>query len=138
MDTSSSSIQFDGELIGRYDVNGPRYTSYPTAVQFQPAFTSQQYQHAAAASNRHGAPLSIYIHIPFCTSPCFYCGCSRIITRDHAKADTYLKHLFKEIELQSQLFDRTREVKQLHFGGGTPTFLSIDQFHSLMSKLGEH
>ena len=133
-----SSIQFDPGLIRRYDINGPRYTSYPTAVQFHPGFATDQYRVAAHASNASNGPLSIYVHVPFCASPCFYCGCNRVITRDHSKAAVYLKYLFKEIELQAELFDRTREVKQLHFGGGTPTFLSIEQFQSLMRKLGEH
>ncbi|HEX2585072.1 MAG TPA: oxygen-independent coproporphyrinogen III oxidase [Steroidobacteraceae bacterium] len=138
MDTSLPSIQFDPELISRYDINGPRYTSYPTAVQFHPNFAAEHYRNAATKSNTEGGPLSIYIHVPFCTSPCFYCGCSRIITRDHLKADAYLQHLYKEIELQSSLFDRLRQVRQLHFGGGTPTFLDTEQFQSLMNKLQKH
>jgi len=138
MDTPLPSIQFDAELISRYDINGPRYTSYPTAVQFHPNFNEQHYRAAAVISNQAGGPLSVYIHVPFCNSPCFYCGCSRIITRDHSRADTYLKRLFKEIELQATLFDRTRAVRQLHLGGGTPTFLAIEQFQSLMNKLSQH
>lgn len=138
MALSLSSIEFDSELIRRYDINGPRYTSYPTAVQFHPRFTADQYRIAAHASNASGDPLSIYVHIPFCASPCFYCGCNRVITRDHSKSEIYLKYLYKEIELQSSLFDHTREVNQLHFGGGTPTFLSVDQFSELMSKLHQH
>jgi len=138
MDTPLPPIQFDSELIGRYDINGPRYTSYPTAVQFRPNFTAEHYRHAAAVSNTEGGPLSIYIHVPFCTSPCFYCGCSRIITRDHSRAATYLNYLYKEIELQAPLFDGMRDVHQLHFGGGTPTFFNIEQFQGLMNKLDEH
>jgi oxygen-independent coproporphyrinogen-3 oxidase len=138
MDSTLPSIQFDSELITRYDINGPRYTSYPTAVQFHPRFTVEQYQAAVQTSNAHGGPLSIYIHVPFCASPCFYCGCNRLITRDHSKSATYLEYLFKEIELQAALFDRSRPVNQLHFGGGTPTFLSVDQFQLLMNKLEEH
>lgn len=138
MASALPTIEFDSELIQRYDINGPRYTSYPTAVQFHPRFTADQYRIAAHASNINGDPLSIYVHIPFCASPCFYCGCNRVITHDYSKSETYLKYLYQEIQLQAALFDRTREVKQLHFGGGTPTFLSIDQFSKLMNKLHQH
>ena len=143
MQHSNTSIVFDTELIQRYDINGPRYTSYPTAVQFltdsgHPRFTIDQYQTAATKSNLSGGPLSIYVHVPFCTSPCFYCGCNRVITRDRSNSDVYLTHLFREIELQATLFDNSRPVQQLHFGGGTPTFLSMDQFRQLMNKLHQH
>ncbi|MES1196258.1 MAG: oxygen-independent coproporphyrinogen III oxidase, partial [Steroidobacter sp.] len=138
MASALPTIEFDSELIRRYDINGPRYTSYPTAVQFHPRFTVDQYRAAAHVSNTSGDPLSIYVHVPFCASPCFYCGCNRVITRDHSKAVTYLQYLYREIELQAPLFDRTREVNQLHFGGGTPTFLSSQQFSELMSKLHQH
>jgi oxygen-independent coproporphyrinogen-3 oxidase len=116
--SAESGVLFDLELIRRYDRNGPRYTSYPTAVEFHPGCIAQQYQLAAQRSNQPtGRPLSIYVHIPFCTSPCFYCGCNKVITRDKANADLYLHYLFREMELQSPLFDRTRVVEQLHFGG---------------------
>jgi oxygen-independent coproporphyrinogen III oxidase len=134
--TTAHHICFDAELIQRYDHNGPRYTSYPTAVEFHPSCNAKSYRLAAARSNSPvGKPLSIYVHIPFCTSPCFYCGCNKIITRDHGKADTYLDYLFREMALQAALFEPSRVVEQLHLGGGTPTFLSLEQMQRLMTKL---
>lgn len=130
---------FDADLIRRYDRPGPRYTSYPTAVQFHPGFAIPEYVAAAKASNAGDArPLSIYVHVPFCASPCFYCGCNKVITRDHSKAGEYLERLYKEIELQGALYDKRRPVNQLHFGGGTPTFLSTWQIAELLEKLKWH
>ena len=131
------TVKFDPELLRRHDVNGPRYTSYPTAVQFTDAFGPAEYRAAALRSNDDPIPrpLSLYAHIPFCTSPCFYCACTRIITRDPLKAGLYLERLYREIELQAELFDRDRVVEQLHFGGGTPTFLSMDEMAGLMRHL---
>lgn len=131
------TVKFDADLLRRYDVNGPRYTSYPTAVQFTEQFGVPEYCNAAARSNDDPIPraLSLYVHVPFCTSPCFYCACTRIITRDPAKAQRYLDRLYREIELQAALFDRDRVVEQLHFGGGTPTFLEMDDMAELMRRL---
>jgi len=133
----STDVRFDAELIRRYDCNGPRYTSYPTAVQFH-AIGEAEYREAASASNRSGNALSLYVHVPFCESPCFYCGCNKIITRSPEKAETYLGYLGREISLQGALFDRRRVVEQLHFGGGTPTFLTPAQLGSLVDTLGRH
>src|SRR5688572_14222464 len=120
-----NAVLFDADLIRRCDCSGPRYTSYPTAVQFTNAVDEEAYRQVALASNIGTAvlPLSLYVHVPFCASPCFYCGCTRIITRSPDRAQAYLARLHREIELQSALFDRSRKVEQLHFGGGTPTFL---------------
>ncbi len=136
----SEKNAFDPELIKRYDKSGPRYTSYPTAVSFTDKFTVEDYKHHAAMSNDtpEPAPLSLYFHIPFCDTVCFYCACNKIATKDYSKADVYLDYLFREIEMQAQLFDSNRRVEQLHFGGGTPTFLSIEQMRALMAKIGEH
>src|SRR3569832_92859 len=124
---------FDPALVARYDVRGPRYTSYPTAPQFQRSFGETELRAAALASNGPGArPLSVYVHVPFCLSPCFYCGCTRIITRDRAKAGLYLDHLEREIAQTAPLFDRSRAVEQLHFGGGTPNFLGADEMQRLL------
>lgn len=132
-------VRFDAELVRRYDRHGPRYTSYPTAVEFHPGCGATQYQQAAARSNQPaGKPLSIYVHIPFCTSPCFYCGCNKVITRDTGRAEIYLHYLFHELALQASLFDRSRVVEQLHLGGGTPTFLSLEQMARLMAQLQRH
>ena len=132
--------QFDPALVARYDVPGPRYTSYPTAPQFHGAFGESALREAARRSNEDPIPrpLSLYVHVPFCLSPCFYCGCTRIITRDRGKAATYLDHLYREIELTAPLFDRDRPVGQLHFGGGTPNFLGEEQMAELLESLSRH
>lgn len=135
----SADIIFDADLIRRYDRRGPRYTSYPTAAQFHTAFDISHYRRAALLSNADPSlPLSAYVHIPFCASPCFYCGCNKIVTRDPGQAEQYLDRLEKEIALQSRLFDPRRRIRQLHFGGGTPTFLSTTQLERLMEHLNRH
>ncbi len=126
-------LEFDLDLIRRYDKSGPRYTSYPTAIQFHEGFDSQQYARIARASNDTGRPLSLYFHIPFCDTLCFYCACSKIATKNRAHAAPYLADLHREIALQAALFDDQRVVDQLHWGGGTPTFISHDQMRELMA-----
>lgn len=134
----NSHAPFDPALIGRYERNGPRYTSYPTAAQFYPGFDGYAYRQAALTSNADvNVPLSIYVHIPFCASPCFYCGCNKIVTRDATQAPVYLEHLKREITLQSRLFDTCRLVRQVHFGGGTPTFLSSEQLQEVLDTLAD-
>jgi oxygen-independent coproporphyrinogen-3 oxidase len=134
------TLEFDPELIRRYDASGPRYTSYPTAVQFSEAFDSVRYRAIAQATNTgtQAAPLSLYFHIPFCDTVCFYCACNKVITKNRKRAIPYLEQLFREIEMQGALFDRSRPVDQLHWGGGTPTFLSAEQMRDLMRVTGEH
>jgi oxygen-independent coproporphyrinogen-3 oxidase len=130
---------FDADLIRRYDRPGPRYTSYPTAAEFRDSFSAADY-HVAALRNRqrnHAAPLSVYVHIPFCTSPCYYCACTRIITRQPAAAEAYLSRLEHEIELQGKLIGG-RVIEQLHFGGGTPTFFSMKQLGRVLEALSRH
>ena len=128
------------DLLRRYDRPGPRYTSYPTAPQFSNAFGEAQLRVAAQASNGDPIPrrISLYVHVPFCFSPCFYCGCNRIITRDTSRAGSYLARLFREIDLAAALFDRDREVIQVHFGGGTPNFLSPAQLADVLDSLRRH
>ena len=132
------TAEFDLDLIKRYDGRGPRYTSYPTAVQFHDGFGEADYKRLALASNGEepaSQPLSIYVHVPFCHSLCYYCGCHKIITRHQHSADPYVEHLVEEMRLQGQLFDPRRRVDQLHFGGGTPTFLDEGQFGKVMDGL---
>jgi oxygen-independent coproporphyrinogen-3 oxidase len=140
METHPSATVIDPDLLRRYDQPGPRYTSYPTAPRFTTQFGEAQLRAAAAASNGDPIPrgLSLYVHVPFCTSPCFYCGCNRIITRDKAQAESYLVRLYREIAMAAALFDRDREVIQLHFGGGTPNFLSPAQLHDVVDCLRRH
>ena len=132
-----ASLPFSAELLRRYDRPGPRYTSYPTAPQFSNAFGEAQLREAAAASNGDPIPrrLSLYVHVPFCVSPCFYCGCNRIITRDKSRAGTYLARLYREIDMTAAVFDRDREVVQLHLGGGTPNFMDPAQIGELVDAL---
>lgn len=130
-------IQFDTALIKRYNQSGPRYTSYPTAVQFEEDFGIVDYEKAAQRSNESGRGLSLYFHIPFCDTICFYCACNKVWTRDRSKTTPYLERLFKEIEMQAKLFDPNRKVEQLHWGGGTPTFIDHDEMRQLMAKTRE-
>lgn len=133
----NSSADFDETLIRRYDRPGPRYTSYPTALQFSPTFGPDEFMAAAHAGNAHSPPkpLSIYVHVPFCASPCFYCGCNKVITRDARKGERYLEKLGRESAIVGAAFSRRRAVDQLHLGGGTPTFLSTDQIAELLATL---
>jgi oxygen-independent coproporphyrinogen-3 oxidase len=136
----NTDIAFDADLLRRYDQPGPRYTSYPTAPAFTPEFGAAQLREQARRTNDEPIPrpLSLYLHIPYCFSPCFYCGCNRVITRDKGKAAPYLLRLEREIERMAQLFDRDREVIQVHLGGGTPNFLSPEQIAGLMESLRGH
>lgn len=134
---AQSQVQFDGPLIKKLNQQGPRYTSYPTADRFSDDFRSGDYLQAVSDMRTMGArkPLSLYVHIPFCESLCYYCGCNKIITKNHGKADIYLNYLAREIEMQSSLFSGMDRVEQLHFGGGTPTFLSDAQMGNLVERL---
>jgi len=137
-ETMKQTLVFDPAMIARYDASGPRYTSYPTAVQFHAGFNAQTYRDVALQSNASSRPLSLYFHIPFCDTICFYCACSKVATKDRSKTIPYLEHLYKELALQGKLFDRDRPVEQLHWGGGTPTFLNPSQMGDLMRVTGEH
>jgi oxygen-independent coproporphyrinogen-3 oxidase len=127
------------DLLRRYDVNGPRYTSYPTADRFVEAFTDADYAQALEQRRASPAgltlPLSLYVHIPFCESLCYYCGCNKIITKHHDRAAGYLKYLEREVQLHTDRLGLGQAVSQLHLGGGTPTFLSDDELRQLMSML---
>jgi len=133
-------IEISEELIRRFDSLGPRYTSYPTADRFNAVFGESSYiKHLEdSASVPLKAPLSIYVHLPFCASICYYCGCNKIITKDHGRSAKYLRYLEKEMTLVASHLDRKQQVVQLHLGGGTPTFLSADELHELMDMLHRH
>jgi oxygen-independent coproporphyrinogen-3 oxidase len=134
----NTAISLDPALLGRYDRPGPRYTSYPTAPQFDATFGTRELRAYAARSNALPGkrPLSLYLHVPFCTSPCFYCGCNRVITRDLSRGERYADDLLTEIELAAVLFDPGREVVQLHLGGGTPNFLGRETLERLVAGVG--
>ncbi|MFZ9367496.1 MAG: oxygen-independent coproporphyrinogen III oxidase [Burkholderiaceae bacterium] len=130
-------LEFDSGLIQRLSQSGPRYTSYPTADRFSDQFSSRDYLHAVNHLHASGArhPLSLYIHIPFCDTVCYYCGCNKIVTKNRDKAITYLDYLKRELAMQGKLFAGFNQVEQLHFGGGTPTYLSDTQMGDLMQHL---
>ena len=136
---TNAPVAISQDLLRRFDVPGPRYTSYPTADRFVEAFTDTDYIQALE-QRRHGGtgsalPLSLYVHIPFCESLCYYCACNKVITKHHSKGAEYLNYLAKEIDLHTVHVGRGHVVSQLHLGGGSPTFLSDDELRELMAML---
>ncbi|KID59123.1 coproporphyrinogen III oxidase [Pseudoalteromonas luteoviolacea] len=126
---------WEDSLIQKYNISGPRYTSYPTALSLTSGYSQSDLTRAIASSANRA--LSLYIHIPFCHQLCYYCGCNKIITRHQSKADVYLDHLLQEIAAQAPLF-KGYQVEQLHLGGGTPTFLTAEQMTRLIDALEQH
>ncbi|MCK4674601.1 MAG: oxygen-independent coproporphyrinogen III oxidase [Gammaproteobacteria bacterium] len=135
-----NKVVFNKDLIRRYDTFGPRYTSYPTAVQFTTDYNADDYLEWVKYSNEDPipAPLSLYLHIPFCDTICYYCGCSKVITKDKSKATHYIELLKQEIQLQGALFAKDRQVTQIHWGGGTPTFLNDNEIHQITECIREN
>jgi oxygen-independent coproporphyrinogen-3 oxidase len=121
---------FNRDLIEKYNISGPRYTSYPTALQFSD-FTEADYREAINNSGRKDRDLSLYFHLPFCDTICYYCACNKIVTKDKRRAVPYLEHLHREIDMQASLFSSDRYVSQLHWGGGTPTYINDEQMTDL-------
>lgn len=144
MNIPVTDIEFSESLVRRYDTLGPRYTSYPTADRFSNSFSNRTYvqylkQRATRyANNQSNPPLSIYVHLPFCESLCYFCACNKIITKDHTRSGEYLDYLHKEMTQVVSHMGPDRQVVQLHFGGGTPTFLSADELSRLMDMLRGH
>jgi oxygen-independent coproporphyrinogen-3 oxidase len=140
MSKFQTDLIFDPQLIRRFDINGPRYTSYPTADRFVEAFDAEAYRSWLGRRTVGGIskPLSLYVHLPFCNTICYYCACNKIITKDHGRSSKYLKYLDKELSLQADALDGSRDLVQLHFGGGTPTFLSHDELRQLMASIRKH
>ena len=130
-----SEILWDHNLIRKYNQSGPRYTSYPTALEFNEVYNNDDF--IMAAERYPTRPLSLYVHIPFCHKLCYFCACNKVITRHQHKADIYLDYLEKEIRTRSALFSK-RTVTQIHWGGGTPTYLTEEQSDRLMSMLRSH
>lgn len=127
-------LVWNPELINRYDMAGPRYTSYPTAPQFRDHFSEINLLNAISRSNSEQKPLSLYFHIPFCESLCYYCGCNKIVTHNKQRALPYIQRMIQELAIYADLFDKNRQVNQLHWGGGTPTFISDDEMSLLMNS----
>ncbi len=132
---NSTLALVDRDLCRRFDISGPRYTSYPTADRFQANPGAQLLVDALQERPTPEQPLSLYVHLPFCSTVCYYCGCNKVITKDHQKSSRYLDYLEREIDLQLQSLIGSRSVAQLHWGGGTPTFLSDDEMRRLMGIL---
>ena len=140
MTSQHTDIDISEALVRRFDASGPRYTSYPTADRFNAGFTAETYhsyldERAGKTSN---PPLSIYVHLPFCESLCYFCACNKIITKDHERVAEYLRYLDKEMALVAARLGKDRKTVQLHLGGGTPTFFNADELRQLMAMLRSH
>ena len=140
MTTPIDDIELSEELIRKFDKSGPRYTLYPTADRFNNGFTEQTYityleQRAGRTNN---PPLSLYLHLPFCESLCYFCACNKIITKDHSRTTEYLRYLEKEMAMVAARIGPDRLTAQLHLGGGTPTFFSSDELRQLMAMIRQH
>src|ERR1035438_10410530 len=133
-----SNLKVDLELVQKYNVPGPRYTSYPPAPQFTDRVTWPDVAAKIAQSQSPERGLSLYFHIPFCESLCWYCGCTTVITTQREKGALYLEYLDKEMEKMSARLNPERKVVQLHWGGGTPTFLSPDEIRYLGKSIRRH
>ncbi len=140
MTMTIESFGVDEALIRRFDIPGPRYTSYPTADRFHEGFDAKT--HAKWLDHRdrieRDKPLSLYVHLPFCASICYYCACNKVITKDHSRSAKYIDYLEKEVRLQTSYLPNSRYVTQMHFGGGTPTFLNTEELSRLMRMLRDN
>ena len=138
--TLPRTLEFDPALIRKYDGFGPRYTSYPTADRFRGDFTAADYTHALQVRNdaQPLQPLSLYVHLPFCDTICYYCACNKVISKDHGRSAKYIGYLGREIGIVGGLVEGSPPVVQLHWGGGTPTFLARDEMSALMRVLREN
>lgn len=132
------TVQFDSELLQKYDRPLPRYTSYPPATELKPEFDELDFRTAIAVGNHKQTPISLYCHIPFCETACYFCGCNTIITQRRELADPYLNYLARHIEQVADLIDTNRKVHQLHWGGGTPNYLNLSQIEFLWNTLNRH
>ncbi len=134
---AAADLVLDTALVKKYDGFGPRYTSYPTADRFHAGVTAEHYVNALGARNheRSTAPLSLYVHVPFCNTVCYYCACNKVITKDHGRSAKYITYVGREIEIVSGLIEGGPKVEQLHWGGGTPTFLAREEMTTLMGML---
>jgi len=139
MHTAQSGLVVEPDLIRKYDVSGPRYTSYPTADRFVDGYGEEQCREWLAKRNIGGIsqPLSVYVHLPFCESICYYCGCNKVVTRDHSRAGKYIRYLERELALVAPLLGDDARIRHLHWGGGTPNFLAGEEMAALMRSLNE-
>src|SRR5574341_326173 len=137
---SARALIVDPDLLTKYEFSGPRYTSYPTADRFGDTFRPADGLRQLSRRREEGAdsPVSVYIHLPFCDTVCYYCACNKVVTRDHGRAAEYLGYLEREIVTQRGALGRDETVAQLHWGGGTPTFFSSDEMSRLVELLGRY
>lgn len=131
------TVEFDTELLKKYDRALPRYTSYPPATELKETFDPNAFTRAITVGNKNQTPLSLYCHIPFCETPCYFCGCNTLITQKKELAEPYLYYVFKNIDQVAKLVDSQRKVKQFHWGGGTPNYLNLEQVEKLWTKMSE-
>ncbi|MCY7389089.1 MAG: oxygen-independent coproporphyrinogen III oxidase [Burkholderiales bacterium] len=140
----ATAVLIDTSLVRKYDKPGPRYTSYPTADRFIEAYDKSAHQTTLHQRNvawgpaANTQPLSLYVHVPFCNTICYYCGCNKVVTKDHGRSAKYLRYLDREFSLVASMLEGNRRAEQVHLGGGTPTFLSSEELCTLMRQLGEH
>jgi oxygen-independent coproporphyrinogen-3 oxidase len=135
MGFATQNTQFDLDLIQKYDTPVPRYTSYPPATELSDSLTELNFREAIAASNQRNSPLSLYFHIPFCQSACYFCGCNVIVSNNQNIAKPYVEYLVQDLEQTAALLDRDRPVIQLHWGGGTPNYLTLEQLEYIWSAI---
>jgi oxygen-independent coproporphyrinogen-3 oxidase len=138
MSSLTQTVKFDLNLLHKYDQPVPRYTSYPPATELSPDFDLMDFRGAIASGNMQKTPLSLYCHIPFCDAPCYFCGCNTIITPRKQVAEPYLGYLMRHIAQVAATVDSDRLVQQMHWGGGTPNYFSLDQVQRLWQSLHEH
>ena len=129
------TVEFDTELLKKYDRPLPRYTSYPPATELTESFDTNAFKNAIAVGNQ--TPLSLYCHIPFCETPCYFCGCNTLITQRKEFAEPYLDYVFRNIDQVASLVDSNRKVNQFHWGGGTPNYLNLEQVERLWKKMSQ-
>ncbi|MCT7969317.1 oxygen-independent coproporphyrinogen III oxidase [Laspinema sp. D1] len=138
MNALISTVEFDADLLKKYDRPVPRYTSYPPATELKPEFEEVGFRASIAVSNYKKTPLSLYCHIPFCETPCYFCGCNTIITQRKTLAEPYLEYLTRHIRAMAELVDTSRLVNQMHWGGGTPNYLSLPQVDQLWNTINRY
>lgn len=138
MKVSELKVQFNSALLQKYDLPIPRYTSYPPATQLTANFSELNFRSAIAISNYKKTPISLYCHIPFCETPCYFCGCNTVITQRKEFAEPYIQYLARDIEQTASLIDSKRKVHQLHWGGGTPNYLNLNQIEFLWNTINRH
>ncbi len=138
MNVSLPTVQFDSTLLRKYDQPVPRYTSYPPATELKPEFEEIDFRAAIAVGNYKKTPLSLYCHIPFCETPCYFCGCNTVITQRRQMAEPYLEYTAKHIRQMADLIGNSRSAHQMHWGGGTPNYLTIDQITTLWETINHH